>query len=159
MGNLSNNIRPAQPADKSALLDLAVATGLFQSNELGELEGMLDEFFAGNLEDHFWIADDDDGIKAAAYYAPEMMTSGTWNLYFIGVLPNQQGKGRGEKILKYVEETLRARGERILLIETSGLDNFELTRKFYLKNGYDEEARIREFYQAGEDKIVFRKAL
>jgi hypothetical protein len=25
--------------------------------------------------------------------------------------------------------------------------------------GYNEEARIREFYQAGEDKIVFRKAI
>lgn len=24
-------------------------------------------------------------------------------------------------------------------------------------NGYHEEARIREFYAAGEDKVVFRK--
>ena len=31
--------------------------------------------------------------------------------------------------------------------------------KVYFKNGYDEEARIREFYQAGEDKVVFRKML
>lgn len=41
----------------------------------------------------------------------------------------------------------------------SGLDSFELTRSFYRKNGYDEEARIRDFYRAGDDKIVFRKAL
>ena len=33
------------------------------------------------------------------------------------------------------------------------------SRQFYCKNGYDEEARIREFYQAGEDKVVFRKVL
>lgn len=28
-----------------------------------------------------------------------------------------------------------------------------------LQNGYDEEARIRDFYGAGDDKIIFRKSL
>ena len=45
------------------------------------------------------------------------------------------------------------------LVETSGLPEFERARAFYRKCGYEEEARIREFYNAGEDKIVFRKAL
>jgi hypothetical protein len=54
---------------------------------------------------------------------------------------------------------LAASGERVLLVETSGLPEFGRTRAFYLHLGYAEEARIREFYQAGEDKIVFRKAL
>ncbi|MGG6268636.1 hypothetical protein ACQ4M3_37730 [Leptolyngbya sp. AN03gr2] len=45
------------------------------------------------------------------------------------------------------------------LVETSGTDDFEYVRAFYRKNGYDEEARIREFYCAGADKIIFRKAL
>ncbi|MEM9508310.1 MAG: GNAT family N-acetyltransferase, partial [Cyanobacteria bacterium P01_E01_bin.35] len=30
---------------------------------------------------------------------------------------------------------------------------------FYRKCGYEQEAQIREFYQAGEDKIIFRKSL
>ena len=47
----------------------------------------------------------------------------------------------------------------MLLLETSGLPEFARTRAFYRTNGYDEEARIREFYAAGEDKVVFRKAL
>lgn len=42
---------------------------------------------------------------------------------------------------------------------TSGLASFERTRAFYRKCGYDEEARIRDFYRAGDDKIVYRKAL
>jgi hypothetical protein len=36
---------------------------------------------------------------------------------------------------------------------------FARTRAFYLREGYAQEARIREFYAVGEDKIVFRKAL
>lgn len=73
--------------------------------------------------------------------------------------PDCQGQGRGAALIRYVEQTLTARGARLLLVETSGLPSFELTRAFYCKCGYDEEARIRDFYEAGDDKIVFRKAL
>lgn len=58
-----------------------------------------------------------------------------------------------------IEKTLSKQGERILLVETSGLASFTNTQRFYLKCGYEEEARVREFYQAGEDKIIFRKSL
>jgi RimJ/RimL family protein N-acetyltransferase len=42
-------------------------------------------------------------------------------------------------------------------VETSGLPEFEATRRFYERNGYVREARIRDFYRKGEDKIVFWK--
>ncbi len=54
---------------------------------------------------------------------------------------------------------MTARGGRMLLVETSGLPDFERTRAFYRKCGYEEEARIRDFYAAGDDKVVFRKVL
>ena len=61
--------------------------------------------------------------------------------------------------MRHVEQALAADGQRLVLVETSGLPSFEKTRAFYKKLGYNEEARIREFYQTGEDKIVFRKAV
>ncbi|NET59822.1 MAG: GNAT family N-acetyltransferase, partial [Symploca sp. SIO2E6] len=94
-----------------------------------------------------------------AYYAPEPYTEGTWNLYFIAVHPSRQGEGIGTKLLYYIEQMLAGQGDRLLLVETSGLPNFERTRSFYRKHGYEEEARIREFYRAGDDKVIFRKAL
>jgi ribosomal protein S18 acetylase RimI-like enzyme len=45
------------------------------------------------------------------------------------------------------------------LVETSGLPKYDRARAFYTKCGYEEEARIRDFYTTGDDKIVFRKAL
>ncbi len=152
-------IRPTTPDDTAALIALADAIG-FQPNEIEELGEMLTNYFGGNRgRDHFWVTDDDGEPVGVAYYAPERMTEGTWNLYLIAVRPDLQGQGRGTALLRYVEQALTARGERVLLVETSGLASFERTRAFYRKCGYDEEARIRDFYKAGDDKIVYRKTL
>jgi ribosomal protein S18 acetylase RimI-like enzyme len=153
-------IRPAAPDDMPALMTLIEAVGLFPPDEIEDLRGMLTDYFAGTGgDDHFWITDDDEGLAGVAYYAPERMTEGTWNLYFIGVHPDRRREGRASALLSYVEEALAARGERLLLVETSSLPTFGRAWALYRKGGYDEEARIRDFYAAGSDKIVFRKAL
>ena len=150
-------VRRVTPNDVPALKALIDATGLFLSDML---DGMLAPYFEqGPTGSEFWITDDEGGPVAVAYYAPERMTEGTWNLYLIAVHPGCQGSGRGSALLRHVEEALGARGERVLLVETSGLPEFERTRAFDSINGYDEEARIRDFYQAGEDKVIFRKEL
>lgn len=61
--------------------------------------------------------------------------------------------------MRFVEQAVQVRGARVLLVETSGLPSFAHTRAFYHACGYHEEARIRDFYRAGDDKIVFWKAL
>jgi len=151
------SIRPVVPGDVPALKALIDAAGLFPSN-------MLDDMLAPYFEQErdgpqVWLTGDEGGPVAVAYYAPERMTEGTWNLYLIAVHPERQGRGRGSALLRHVEAALAARGERVLLVETSGLPAFEQARAFYRGNGYGEEARIRDFYQAGEDKVIFRKAL
>lgn len=160
MTTTTATIRSANPNDTDTIMNLAEAIGLFEGEELEVLGGMLGGYFEGSLGDgHSWIVCDDGGVVGVAYFAPEQYADGTWNLYLIAVHPKYQGKGYGSAIVNYVEKTLTEKGQRLLLIETSGLPNFENTRKFYRKQGYEEEARIREFYKAGDDKIIFRKAL
>lgn len=67
--------------------------------------------------------------------------------------------GCGGAIAKHLEAELKERGQRILIADTSGTDEFAQTREFYRKNGYAEEARIRDFWAAGDDKVVFWKSL
>jgi ribosomal protein S18 acetylase RimI-like enzyme len=152
----STHIRPLATPDISAVKSVIDATELFPSEMLDD---MLGDSLDGNDGNDFWLTYDLDGPVALAYYAAEKMTDGTWNLYLIAVHPDHQSKGIGAEIMRYVEQSLAVRGERVLLVETSGLNEFERTRNFYRNIGYDEEARIRDFYSAGEDKIVFRKAL
>lgn len=153
-------IRPIAPDDVIALHVLLEKTGLFDPDGLEEIDKLLADHFGGRSNgDHCWIVDVEDGLVGVAYYAPERMTEGTWNLYLIAVHPDHQGQGRGTTLLRYVEQALATQGERLLLVETSGLESFERTRAFYRRCGYEQEARIRDFYMAGEDKIVYRKAL
>jgi ribosomal protein S18 acetylase RimI-like enzyme len=153
-------IRLITPNDTTALLTLAEATGLFESDQIGELAQMLNQYFSAETDSpDLWFTDDDNELVGVAYVAPERMTKGTWNLYLIAIHPDRQKQGRGSALLSHVEKILTDRGERVLLVETSGVEDFEYVRSFYRKSGYDEEARIREFYRAGDDKIIFRKAL
>lgn len=152
-----NTIRPVTSADVPALKFLIDAVGLFPPEML---DGMMADYFDDPANSgHHWLTLDDHGPVGVAYFAPERLTEGTWNLYLIAIHPDRQRQGHGAALLRYVEEILRAQGERILLVETSGLPDFEYQRTFYRLCGYDEEARIRDFYQTGEDKVIFRKAL
>ncbi|NEQ26898.1 MAG: GNAT family N-acetyltransferase [Microcoleus sp. SIO2G3] len=153
-------IRLTTPSDTNALLALAEATGLFESNQIEELAQMLNRHFSNQTDSQdVWLTDYDNEPVGVAYVAPEQMTDGTWNLYLIAIHPDHQKQGRGAVLLRYVEQMLAERGERVLLVETSGTDDFEYVRAFYRNNGYAEEARIRDFYTDGVDKIVFRKLL
>jgi len=94
-----------------------------------------------------------------AYYAPASMTDRTWYLYWIAVSKDIHARGIGTQLLKYVENDIRGRQGRILLIETSSLAHYELTRRFYLKHQYEQTAVIRDYYADGDDMVVFRKRL
>jgi ribosomal protein S18 acetylase RimI-like enzyme len=148
------------PKDIDALLDLAKATELFDPSQIEELQQMLDRHFNSKTDSQdIWLTDNDLDPVGVAYVAPERMTEGTWNLYLIAIHPDRQKQGRGTALLQHIEQMLAQRGERVLLIETSGTDDFKGVRTFYRNNGYEEEARIRDFYMDGMDKIIFRKSL
>lgn len=153
---ITHNIRPITPADLPALIEIVNSTELFPGEMLEE---MTSPFFSGQ-DQSVWLTYEVKGIPVSVTFcAPEQMTEGTWNLYLIAVHTNYQGKGIGAALMNFIEAKLKMQEQRILLVETSGLDEFARTRNFYAKLAYTEEARIREFYAPGEDKIVFWKKL
>lgn len=149
-------IRPTAAGDLPPLESVIDAVELFPSDMLA---GMLAPYLSGHGTQDQWLTCEDGMPLGVAYFVPERLTDRTWNLLLIAVHPDHQGKGHGMALLRSVEAALRKLGGRMLLIETSGLAGFEAQRGFYRKCGYEEEARIRDFYQAGDDKVVFRKVL
>lgn len=150
-------VRSVIKNDISDLKTVIETSGLFPP-EL--LDDMMADYFTNKESQDIWLTMvTNDSPIAVAYCAPERLTDGTYNLYLIAVRKDQQGKGIGTQLTSYVESLLKSKGNRILLVETSGLPEFELTRMFYDKCGYSREAVIRDFYREGEDKVIFRKKL
>ena len=154
-------IRDMIPEDSDALVHIAEGTGVFKPMEIDTLREVLADYFATErIRGHRCFALlSGERIVGFAYHAPEPMTEGTWYLYWIAVRAGEQARGMGARLLKAVEEDVRRLGGRVLFIETSGLPHYEKTRRFYLKHGYEQEAVLREYYAAGDDLVVFRKAL
>ena len=150
-------IRPTQNDDIVALKEVLDRTELFPSDLLPEL---VKGFVSGEDSPDLWLTCEENGRAAGFCYAvPEAMAEGAWNMLAIAVLPERQGKGYGSALVAQLETALRDREQRILIADTSGTDAFFGTREFYRKAGYSEEARVRDFWAKGDDKIVFWKSL
>jgi GNAT superfamily N-acetyltransferase len=152
-------IRPTIPADADSLVELAEETNVFKPLEIQALREVLDDYHGGNKDDgHISITYEDHGkIVGFAYYAPTAMTDRCWHLYWIAVSKHTQAKGVGGKLLKYAEDDIKKHNGRQLLIETSSLPHYELTRKFYLKHGYVQACAVPDYYADGDSMVIFRK--
>ncbi|HVX13147.1 MAG TPA: GNAT family N-acetyltransferase [Pirellulales bacterium] len=154
-------IRPTIPADQFPLLTLARETEVFKPLEIDALEEVLNDYHATNhAHGHRSVTYEDAGeVLGFAYYAPAAMTDHTWYLYWIAVTKRTQARGIGGALLKFAEDDIRQRHGRILLIETSSLSHYELTRRFYIKQQYDEVAIVPDYYADGDSMVVYRKRL
>jgi GNAT superfamily N-acetyltransferase len=153
--------RPVRPTDTPDLLAMTAATNVFKPMEVDTLKEVLDDYYAeaAAAGARCFVLEQHGEVVGFEYHAPEAMTEGTWTLWWIVVKPHTQGRGLGARLLKHAEDDARGHGGRVLFIETSSLPQYEPTRRFYLKYAYEQEARLRDFYAAGDDKIIFRKAL
>ena len=157
----SFEIRPAVPADSPALVALASATGVFKPLEIETLEEVLADYHGGNRDaGHRCAVCHAGGVIAGfTYHAPAAMTDRTWYLYWLAVDPTIQRGGVGGRLLHWSEDEVRAAGGRLLVIETSGLPHYAPARAFYLRQGYESAACLRDFYADGDDMAVFTKHL
>jgi len=153
---LTLNTRSANKSDLPAISIILNETELFPS-EL--LEDMIQPFFEDENNHEKWFVCEDDArtVVGFGYCRAEPFTEGTWNLLAIGVRTAQQGKGFGATLIRHIERALS--NERLLMVETSGLDGFEKTRMFYIKCGYDLVATIPEYWTENDDKVIFCKKL
>ena len=150
-------IRLTTAEDISDLQHVLDGTELFPSEMLPD---MLHNFLHSNESTDLWLTCETEGEAVGFCYAvPEELTDGTWNMLAIAVLPTKQGCGAGGALVNELENMLKKRQKRVLIADTSGTEEFAQTRAFYRKNGYTEEARIRDFWAKGDDKVVFWKSL
>ena len=152
-----NEIRKVVRNDLEGLRNVLDTIELFPAEMLDDM--MLDYFDNSETEEIWFTSIQHKKPVSIGYCAPEQLTDRTYNLYAIGVQSDLQGNGIGKKMMTFIEEYLKSKGNRVLIVETSSMPEFEQTREFYLKIGYTKEAVIRDFWKEGDDKVIFWKKL
>ena len=155
-------IRPAEPADRGRILEILNATNRFTDEEVRCAIELVDQSFAdpGKGDYIIHVAEGPAAtVQGYTCYGPTPLTDGVYDLYWIAVDPQQQGKGFGQRLLRFVEHEILEKKGRMLLIETSSKDSYGPTLRFYTQSGYEEVCRIKDFYRVEDDKLVYCKRL
>lgn len=131
----------------------------FTQDEVRVALSLIDEHFKGDEDYNFTIATFESEVIGYVCYGPAPMTSGTWNIYWIAVLKEFQRNRIGTLLIKEVENEIRMREGRLILIETSSKGSYDSTREFYERMDYGIVSRIDEFYSEQDDKVIYGKYL
>ncbi|NDJ57571.1 GNAT family N-acetyltransferase [Enterobacteriaceae bacterium 4M9] len=149
-------IRSVQSSDVEPLLTMLKASGQFDEEGLLHIKQTLESHLSGESEE-IWFSAQQQGLVGIVYCAPEVMANDVWNVLMLWVSPSHQRQGVGQSLMNKVEQELINKQTRLLLVETSSLNDFSAARAFYSKQGFINEARIAHYYAPGEDKLIYTK--
>jgi ribosomal protein S18 acetylase RimI-like enzyme len=155
-------IRPLIEKDRTRLISMLRESRAFTLEEIEVASELIDIVLKDQNQKDYTvrcIVDDQDQPVGYICYGPTPMTQGTFDLYWIVVDPDHQGKGIGSKLLGFLENVVIEKGGRMILADTSTIPQYEKTQKFYLQNGFRETARVADYYYPGNDRITFCKRI
>lgn len=149
------------PSDVEAVRRMAGGTGFFRPDEVDVAAELVEERLAKGIDSgyYFWLAGNNDSPVGYVCYGPTPCTIGSFDLYWIVVANDCQGRGLGLALSGMAEESARGMGGRRMYVETSGKELYRPTQRFYEKAGYFRAAVLPDFYDTGDDKLIYQKNL
>jgi ribosomal protein S18 acetylase RimI-like enzyme len=158
--NLTFRTNPKKE-DIENIREIVKSTGFFYEHEVEIAVELIEERMHKGIKSgyHFIFAEVDGKTAGYSCYGHIATTKSNHDLYWIVTHNDFRGKGIGKKLLEETYKEVRAMGGTALYAETSGRDHYAPTRHFYNSNGYSLEATLKDFYDEGDDKLVYVKRL
>jgi acetoin utilization deacetylase AcuC-like enzyme/GNAT superfamily N-acetyltransferase len=149
------------PEDGERVRRLVDITGFFEPEEVAVAEELVGERLArGDASGyHFIMADHYGRLAGYACFGPIPCTTASYDLYWIAVHPDFQGRGLGRRLLAEAERRIKAAGGRRIYVDTSQRVQYASTRAFYEGRGYRLETVLKDFYAVGDGKAIYCKSL
>ena len=153
-------VRKMEEGDVPPVMDILRRVGLFREGELKVALELIDAYIKRTDKDYLvYVAEHDGRVAGYICFGPTPLTDGVFDVYWIAVDPELQGRGIGSRLLSYAEEYARNHRARKIMIETSSRKDYEPARSLYEGMGFRERARIPDFYSPGDAKIIYEKEL
>jgi D-alanine-D-alanine ligase len=147
--------------DRDEFEQILRGTGFFSDAEVAIALELVDAFVAEGTRSgyHFLVCEQGAELLGFSTYGPIPGTASSYDLYWIAVHRRHQRKGLGVTLLEETEARIRRLGGTRVYAETSGRDLYHPTRSFYDRNGYAQDARIKNYYGPGDDQVIYGKVL
>ena len=149
------------PHDVGRVRSLVASTGMFSSAEVDIAVELVTERLSKGIRSGYQFVLAERGARLVAYacYGQIEGTQGSFDLYWIVVAPEEQGRGLGTHVYARAEIVMRKAGAKHIYADTSSSDRYAATRGFYQRMGFVEEARLSDFYGPGDGKVIYVKEL
>jgi len=146
-------------SDVAEVRRIVTASGAFSAEEIDiACELVEDRITKGRASGYeFVVATAGERIRGYTCYGRTAGSENAYDLYWIVVDPDFQVAGLGRQILTLTEEEVEKRGGKFLIAETSSTPPYEKARAFYKRTGFTKAAEIKDFYRAGDNKLILRK--
>jgi D-alanine-D-alanine ligase len=147
----------ATPADRGHVRRIVESTGFFSPAEVGVAVELVDERLAkGPASGYYFVFAEQDGqVIGYSCYGPIAATADSFDLYWIAVDNTRRSQGLGRRLMTESERLIALAGGRGVYVETSNRPQYQPTRSFYERFGYDRAAVLADFYGAGDDKVIY----
>lgn len=149
------------PGDIQNIREITESTGFFRADEIDIAVELVEERLSKGKSSGYEFLFACQSGKPVAYscYGLIPCTIKSYDLYWIAVHNNYRGTGIGSNLLKLTEEKIAGAGGSGIYAETSSRNQYESTRNFYEKNNYQIKAIFEDFYDDGDNKVVYVKYL
>ncbi|HPN72701.1 MAG TPA: GNAT family N-acetyltransferase [Candidatus Omnitrophota bacterium] len=147
--------------EKAKILEAAERTGVFRPKEVDVLEELIDEM-SSNKETTYRTLSISEGEDLAAFaiFGRTPLTDFSWDVYWLVVSPEYQGKGLGGRLMDEAERLMTADfPEAVIRVETSTRKEYAGARKFYAGKGYREVGTIEDFYSKRDGIVIYAKKI
>ena len=140
---------------------LAEYTGFFRPVEIEILREVVLDYQKAPDKDYSFFEETRDGKLAGfVIFGRTPLTDFSWDIYWIAVAGDMQGRGVGRRLVQRTEETILKNNKKaVIRIETSGKEQYEATQIFYRKTGFTQAGTIPDFYSDGDDLLNYYKTI
>jgi len=152
------NIRPMNQSD------IGVVVGVIDSHDEDDADDARSDFEESGTETH-WVAEIDGGIIGICGYRQVPETHGSGWISWTYVHKDNCGTGVGKKLFQHTMEHAIDAGAQKLFIKVSnyvdegGKKIYQTATKMYESFGFECEVTSKDFYDDGEDQLIYAKNL